>query len=65
MSCLQFHDFIAGTTIGLPRAQVRVSANGGDPDIVRPNGPAAALVADHVARMSALRFKRRPAKRAA
>jgi hypothetical protein len=68
MSCLQVHDFIAGTTIALPRGKPRAAA-GGRLDIVRPNGVAAALVADHLARLSALGAvggaKRRAARRAA
>ena len=66
MSCLQVHDFIAGTTIALPRGKPRAAAGGGRLDIVRPNGIAAGLVADHFARLSALGgAKRRAARRAA
>lgn len=65
MSCLQVHDFITGSTIALPRGKARASAKGGRMDIVRPNGGAAALVAHHLARLSALRHKRRAMRRAA
>jgi hypothetical protein len=68
MSCLQVHDFIAGTTIALPRGKPRASAGGGRLDIVRPNGIAAGVVADHLARLSVLGAvggaKRRAARRA-
>lgn len=65
MSSLQVHDFISGTTIALPRGKARVSVAGGRLDIVRPNGSAAALVADHLARLSVLSRKRRAVHRAA
>jgi len=68
MSCLQVYDFIAGTTITLPHGKPRAAA-GGRLDIVRPNGIAAGLVADHLARLNALGAvggaKRRAARRAA
>lgn len=59
MNCLQVNDFVTGTTIALPRSTAAVSANGEWLDIVRPNGEAAALVAAHVARISALPMKGR------
>lgn len=65
MSCLQVHDFITGTAIALPRGAARRVAAGGKLDIVRPNGSASALVADHMARLCALSAKRRPVKQAA
>jgi hypothetical protein len=65
MSCLQVHDFIIGTTIVLPRGKARASARGEFLDIVRPNAAAAALVADHLARIAALRLKRCRTRRAA
>jgi hypothetical protein len=65
MNCLQVHDFITGTTIALPRGKARVSLKGACLDIVRPNGSAAALVADHFARLSALSGKRRVMRRTA
>jgi hypothetical protein len=67
MSCLQVHDFIAGTTITLPRGS-QTAGKGGNLDIVRPNVDAAALVSDHLARISVLaaqRAHRRPSKIAA
>jgi hypothetical protein len=65
MNCLQVHDFITGTTISLPRRKSGASARGASLDIVRPNGVAAALVSDHLARLTALGAKRRAARRVA
>jgi hypothetical protein len=65
MNCLQVHNLITGTTITLPRRKSGASAGGASLDIVRPNGAAAALVSAHLARLSALGAKRRPARRAA
>jgi len=65
MSCLQVHDFVTGTTITLPRGSQAPAEKGGNLDIVRPNGNAAALVSDHLARISILaarRAHRRPSK---
>jgi hypothetical protein len=60
MNCLHVHDFISGTTITLPRVSSSASDKGRTPNIV-----AAALVADHLARICALHKMRRPARRAA
>lgn len=63
MSCLQVHDFITGTTITLPHGGRAAVEKGGNLDIVRPNGGAAVLVADHLARMTVLAAQRTALRR--
>lgn len=63
MSCLHVHDFITDTTITLPRGRLTPHESGGILDIVRPNKDAAALVSDHLTRISALQARRTAARR--
>jgi hypothetical protein len=54
MSCFQVHDFINGTTIGLPRPVADPSGSRRGWDILRPNAKAELLVARHAEMLSAL-----------
>lgn len=60
MSCLHVHDFIAGTTITLPRAILERPVAQEGWDILRPNQQASALVARHVQVLEGLGAERKP-----
>jgi hypothetical protein len=56
MNCLHVHDFIKGTTIALPRANLSQPVDRERWDIFHPNQEAAELVLRHV---DALKIKRK------